>query len=307
MSSGARRSPRRWPSSSSRLSSSLLAVSRGEAALVAASESAFVHADLGGRVADSGALAELTARGGGVPRGQGADRRCARPRPRRAQLGVATGSGDRRARSSPVVAARGVRRGGPVAPRALTVLLANAQGAVAPLASVASLLPAEGGPGELRGVLADLRLARRPTRRRGSEDRGRAPRRLHPVPRRAGRPGSRRGVVFMTVALRAVSRRWRQRRTGRSSPADVGRDGHSVRRRRGFFLLLSLANTSTWIDPVSRARGDPRRQLEPPARLRQTTPVTAAAMPAPSSDRGGPSDPRSTTTGALRRSARDDT
>ena len=42
--------------------------------------------------------------------------------------------------------------------RALTVLLANAQGGC-PLASVASLLPAKADPARLRGVLADLRLA----------------------------------------------------------------------------------------------------------------------------------------------------
>lgn len=223
----------------------------GEAALVAASESAFVHADLGGRVADSGALAELTARW----------REFHVVKALIAGVLVLVLAGRTSAlRQAVETAERGRRRWSLLGAYgavvlwllgALTVLLANAQGAVAPLASVASLLPAEGGPGELRGVLADLRLAVEadsPSRVGGiaGELLGDFTR-YHAV---LAVLAAGAGVVFMTVALRAVSRRWRQRRTGRSSQPTWVVTATLYGAAGGFFLLLSLANTSTWIDPV---------------------------------------------------------
>ena len=54
----------------------------------------------------------------------------------------------------------------------------------------------------------------------------------------------------MTVALRAVSRAVAPTPDGPVLPADVGRDATLYGAAGGFFLLLSLASTSTWIDPV---------------------------------------------------------
>ncbi|MBD3784611.1 MAG: hypothetical protein IE926_16960, partial [Micrococcales bacterium] len=131
---------------------------RGEGSLVAATEAAFVRADLSGSVADSAALAELTA----VWRefhlvkavlaglvvvvlvGLVASVR------RRAE---ASGRGGRRWLLRSAYAGAVVWLLG-----AVTLLLANLQGAAAPFASVASFLPA-GGSGELGGVLGDLRSA----------------------------------------------------------------------------------------------------------------------------------------------------
>ncbi len=221
-----------------------------EAAVRSASESAFVGADLSAPVADSAALAELTA----VWRefhlvkavvagvlvvvlvGVVSSVR------RRAE---ATGRGRRRwllrsAHAGAVVWLLG----------ALTLLLANLQGAAAPFASVASFLP-PGGSGELGGVLEDLRSA---------VD--------------AGSPSSVGGVagallgdftryhavfavlaavtggVLTALAVRAGWRRWRARgQGGASQPTWLLRSG-LYGAAGGLFLLLALANASTWVHPA---------------------------------------------------------
>jgi hypothetical protein len=117
----------------------------GGTALAAAAESAFLRADLNGRVADSTSLATLNAQwrefhlvkallAGVLVVALGALAVAVRQRSLALQSGV-------------VLWLFG----------ALTVLFANVQGAVAPLASLASLLPTGHGHEQLAGVLGRLR------------------------------------------------------------------------------------------------------------------------------------------------------
>ncbi len=133
---------------------------------------------------------------------------------------------------------------------ALTLLLANLQGAAAPFASVASFLP-PGGTGAVGGVLGDLGGALE-----------------------AGSPSSVGGVagallrdftwyhaVFAVLAavtgtalcvqaVRAVWHRWRLRGSrSAGQPTWLLRAG-LLGGAGAVFLLLALANTSTWLRPV---------------------------------------------------------
>jgi hypothetical protein len=201
----------------------------GGTALAAAAESAFLRADLHGRVADSTSLAELTAQwrefhvvkallAGVLVVALGALAVAVRQRSLALQSGV-------------VLWLFG----------ALTVLFANVQGAVAPLASLASLLPTGQGHEQLAGVLGRLR----------EDVEADAPR---PAPGIAGELlhdftvyhavlallSAAAAAVLVTVSVRALlakQRRWILQ------ASLFGAGG-------GFFLVLALANTSTWIDPV---------------------------------------------------------
>jgi len=223
----------------------------GEAGLVAASESAFLHADLGGRVADSDALAELTAQW----------REFHLVKAAIAGILVVTLAGLASALRQQAAGAERDRRrrllvaayGGVVLwlLGALTVLLANVQGAVAPFASVASLLPAGRGHRELGGVLADLRQAVEvdtvsPVGGIASELLGDFIL-YHAV---LAVLGAAAGVVLTTLALRAVLVRWRLRATGRSGQPTWVLQTSLYGAVGVFFLLLALANTSTWLNPV---------------------------------------------------------
>lgn len=223
----------------------------GEGSLAAAAESAFVRADLGGQVADSRALAELTARW----------REFHVVKAALAGLLVLVLVGlTSRLRQAVEAAGPGRQRGALIAAYggvvgwllgALTVLLANVQGAMAPLASVASLLPAAGGTGELGGVLAGLRRAVEadpPPAGGLAEDLLGDFTRYHAV---LAVLAAVAAVVLLTLALAAVSGRWRLRGTRRSSSQPTWAVRAALHGAAGaFFLLLSLANTSTWVDPV---------------------------------------------------------
>lgn len=223
----------------------------GEAALVAAAESAFVHADLGGRVAESNALAELTARW----------REFHVVKAVIAGLLVLVLAGLASALRQEVEAADRGRRRWSLLPAygavvvwllgALTVLLANVQGAVAPLASVASLLPADRRPADLGGVMADLRRAVEagpPSRVDGIASELLADFTLyHAV---LAVLAAAAGLALLTLAVRAVAGRRRPRGLGRSPQRTWVLTATLYGAAGGLFLLLSLANTSTWLDPV---------------------------------------------------------
>jgi hypothetical protein len=223
----------------------------GERDLVAASESAFLRADMSVPVADSHALAELTSlwREFHVVKAVIAGLLVL------ALVGLAATVRRR------VEAAEGGRRRWPLLSAygvvvvwllgALTVLLANVQGAVAPFASVASLLPAGQGSGELEGVLSQLRRA--VAAGAASPIRGIAPQLLpdftlyHAV---FAVLAAVTGCVLSTVALRAVWRRWRLRGPVRSPAPTWLFQTTLYGAAGGSFLLLALANVSTWVHPV---------------------------------------------------------
>ncbi len=223
----------------------------GEASLVTASESAFVRADLSGPVADSEALAELTA----VWREFHLLKAVLAGLLVLVLIGLAS-----RVRRGAQVAGPGRRRwsvpaayGGVVVwlLGALTVLLANVQGAIAPFASVASLLPSGRGTGRLGGVLGDLR---------GAVEAG--------TPSAAGGVASDllgdftlyhavfavlaglTGAVLMALAGRAVWRRWRLPGPGRDRRPTWPLQAALYGAAGGFFLLVAMANASTWAHPV---------------------------------------------------------
>lgn len=223
----------------------------GEAALVAASESAFVRADLSGPVADSEALAELTAlwRNFHLVKAGFAGLLVL------ALVGLASML-SRQVRA----AGRGRRRwsllsayGGVVLwlLGALTVLLANVQGAAAPFASVASLLPSGQGTGELGGVLDHLRRAVEADT--PSPVGGIASELLddftlyHAV---FAVLAAVAGGVLTPLAARAVWRRWRLRGPGRKPQPTWPVQTIAYGAAGSLFLLLSLANVSTWVHPV---------------------------------------------------------
>ncbi|HMM95823.1 hypothetical protein [Phycicoccus sp.] len=223
---------------------------RGEGSLVAATKSAFVRADLPGSVADSAALAELTTvwREFHVVKAVLAGLLVV------VLVGLVA-SVRRRAEAS----GRGGRRwllrsayAGAVVwlLAAVTLLLANLQGAAAPFASVASFLPA-GGSGEVGGVLGELR---------GAVEAG-SPASVGGV---AGALlgdftwyhavfavlAAVTGVALTVLALGAVWRRWRVRGSGPSpQPTWLLRAG-LFGAAGAAFLLLAAANASTWLHPV---------------------------------------------------------
>ena len=223
----------------------------GEASLVTASESAFVRADLSGPVAGSEALAELTA----VWREFHLLKAVLAGLLVLVLIGLAT-----RVRHRAEVGGPGRRRwSGPAAYGgvvvwllgALTVLLANVQGAIAPFTSVASLLPSGRGTGRLAGVLGDLRGAVE-----GDS------------PSSAGGVASDllgdftlyhavfavlagvTGAALVVLAVRAVWRRWRLRSPGRDRQPTWPLQTALYGVAGGFFLLVALANASTWAHPV---------------------------------------------------------
>ncbi|WP_406831215.1 hypothetical protein ABEG17_00075 [Pedococcus sp. KACC 23699] len=223
----------------------------GESELVAASESAFLHADLSGPVADSQALAELTAlwREFHLLKaviagllvlalvGLASTVRCrveAAGRGRRRWLLLSVYSGV-------IVWLLG----------ALTVLLANVQGAAAPFASVASLLPAAHATGELEVVLSHLREvvpSGTPSPAGGIASQLLGDFTLyHAV---FAVLAAATGSLLSAVALRAVWRRWRLRGPDRSPQQTWLVQTILYGASGGLFLLLALANVSTSVHPV---------------------------------------------------------
>lgn len=221
----------------------------GEAELVAAAESAFVRADVSGPVARSAALADLTA---------------VWQEFHLVKAGVAgllvlalVGLGSRVLRRMEAAGA-GRRRWLLLTAHAgvvvwllwaLTVLLANLQGTVAPFASVASLLPGGRATGELGGVLD--RLAASVEAGAPSAGGGVAGELLgdftlyHAV---FALLAAMTGVVLTAVALRSL--RWRLRGPGRARPSGWSVQTTLFGVAGGVFLLLAVANTSTWLRPV---------------------------------------------------------
>jgi hypothetical protein len=223
----------------------------GEAALVAASESAFVDADLSGPVAGSEDLAELTALWRDFHLLKAAI----------AGLLVLTLVRLASTLRHRAEAAGGARRGWPLLSAyggvviwligALTVLLANVQGAAAPFASVASLLPSGRGTGELNGVLSQLRRAvmgdpATPVGGIASELLGDFTV-YHAV---FAVLAAVSGVVLTSLAARALWRRWRLRGPGQNPQPTWLVQTIAYGTTGGLFLLLSLANVSTWAHPV---------------------------------------------------------
>ncbi|GAA4726432.1 hypothetical protein GCM10025782_25980 [Pedococcus ginsenosidimutans] len=223
----------------------------GESDLVAAAESAFLRADVSAPVTDSRELAELTAMWREfhlvkaliagllvlalVSLASTVRRRvdASESRRRRALLLSVHGG--------VVVWLLG----------ALTVLLANVQGAAAPFASVASLLPAGHGTGQLEVVLSHLRQAVAA----GTPSSGGALASqllgdftlYHAV---LAVLAAATGGVLSTLALRALWRRWRLRGPVRSPRPTWLVETTLYGAAGAVFLLLSLANASTWVHPV---------------------------------------------------------
>ena len=223
----------------------------GESDLVAASESAFVAANVSGPVADSQALAELTA----MWREFHLVKAVVAGLLVLALIGLAS-----TVRRQVASADRGRHRrlllsayGGVVVwlLGAITVLLANVQGAVAPFASVASLLPTGQSTGGLARVLSHLRQAV-----------------TAGPPSPAGDLASQllgdftlyhavfavlaavTGGLLTALALRAVWRRWRLRGPDRSPQPTWLAQSTLYGAAGGIFLLLALANVSTWVHPA---------------------------------------------------------
>ncbi|WP_344139964.1 hypothetical protein [Pedococcus bigeumensis] len=223
----------------------------GESELVAASESAFVRADVSGPLADSQALAELTA----LWREFHLVKAVIAGLLVLALVGLASTT-SRRAEAAP----RGRRRrlllsvyGGVVAwlLGALTVLLANVQGAAAPFASVASLLPTGHGTGGLEVVLSHLRGAvasGTPSPTGGLASQLLADFTLYQAVFAVMAAAT--GGLLSAVTLRAVWRRWRLRGSDRSPRPTWLVQTIVYGAAGGLFLLLALANVSTWPHPV---------------------------------------------------------
>ncbi|QKE83357.1 hypothetical protein [Arthrobacter sp. NEB 688] len=135
---------------------------------------------------------------------------------------------------------------------ALTLLLANLQGAAAPFASVTSFLPAgrSGGAGGLAAVLGDLRAAVEVGPAASVGGVGGALladfARYHAV---FAVLAALVGVALIVPAARAVLGRWRLRGTGRSTPTWLLRAG-LYGGAAAALLLLAAANVSTWVRPV---------------------------------------------------------
>lgn len=222
----------------------------GESDLVVASESGFIGADLSRPVTDSPSLAELTA----VWREFHLVKALIAGLLVLALMGLASA-----VRRRMEAAGRGRRRLLLVAYGAvvvwllgaLTVLLANVQGAAAPFASVASLLPPGHASGELSGVLGELRRAVEvgapsPAGGIASELLGDFTL-YHAV---FAVLGAVTGVALVSLAVRAVWRRWRLRGSARSADPTWLVQTTVYGAAGGIFLVLSLANASTWVHPV---------------------------------------------------------
>lgn len=223
----------------------------GESALVTASKAAFISADLNGHSAHSDDLANLTARWREFHILKAFVAAVLAAVLARLAWGL---------RRDAELARRGDRRWHVVAAyggvvlwvlAALTVLVANVQGAVAPLASVASLLPTEQPQGQLTTVLSEIRRA--VTVDQPATGDGLASDLLgdftlyHAV---LAVMAAFISFLLGALALRAVLARWRVRRTG-VTPGPTWVVEVSLYAPAGcFFLLLALANTSTWVDPV---------------------------------------------------------
>lgn len=213
-----------------------------EASLVAAAGSAVAGADLSGPVAGSPALADLVALWGWFHLAKAVLAGLLVV----TLVGVASGMRHRAVAAGPAerrwparVAEAGVLGWLLLA---LTVLLANVQGAVAPLASVASLLPPGRGAGELGAVVDDLRrsVSAQPL----SPASGLASDLLgdftlyHAV---FAVLALATGIVLTTLAARGVV--LRRQPTWLLRAAVLGVAG-------GGFLLLAAANASTWAHPA---------------------------------------------------------
>lgn len=223
----------------------------GESAVVTASESAFLRAQQGAGAADSNALAELTARwrefhllkaafAGLLVVRLAAHASVSRRRAEQVERGR---------RRWPSVAAYGATLVWLLG--ALVVLIANVQGAIAPLASAASLLPRGPGHERLADVLTDLRSTIEvgtPSSAGGiAGDLLTDFVHYHAV---LAVLAATAGAVLTTMTLRVVSAWWRLRGSGRASQptwlVQMGLFGIAA----SLFLLLAAANTSTWVDPI---------------------------------------------------------
>ncbi|MBM6399304.1 hypothetical protein [Phycicoccus sonneratiae] len=224
---------------------------RGEAALGAAARSAVVGADPARPVADSAALAELVAawREFHLVKALLAGLLVLLLVALASTVGRRVAAATGRRRRWTLLSAYGAVLAWLLA--ALTVLLANLQGAAAPLASVASFLP----PGRSTGELGEAQ--ERMTAALGGGPRGTVGgvagdllvdfTRYHAV---FAVLAAVTGVVLTTLAARAVLRRWRRR-----GAAPVAEPTWPVRAAAygaagGLFLLLAAANVSTWVHPV---------------------------------------------------------
>lgn len=134
---------------------------------------------------------------------------------------------------------------------ALTAALANLQGAIAPLSSVASLLPIGRLTGELPATLQALRSAVQVDPAHGGH--GFAGALLADFALYhlafAGMAGAV-GVLLMVQAIRAAMEPWRARRG--HEPASPTRPWRVVivGAAGALFLLLAAANASTWLQPA---------------------------------------------------------
>lgn len=230
-----------------------LATSRGfpgEDALVAAASSAVVRAGASGGAGDPLALADLVAfwREFHLVKAGLALALVATLVVLAAMLGRAACAAEPGGQRSRVLAAYGGVLAWGLG--ALTLALANAQGAIAPLSSVASLLPSGRAPGELGAVLGELRRAVQADPRTGGG--GLAGELLHDFigyHAAVAVMASVVGVALTALALRAGAARWRRRRGDPAPPAwlwQVVLFGGAG----AFFLLVASANASTWIRPV---------------------------------------------------------
>lgn len=132
---------------------------------------------------------------------------------------------------------------------ALTIALANLQGALAPLASTASLLPRGRTSGELGAVLGELRQAVQvdPASPAGVAGKLLADfERYHAV---FAILAAVVGALLTAHALRAAVEGWRRRRRRALPPSTwLWRFGLFCP-AGAFFLLVATANASTWLHP----------------------------------------------------------
>lgn len=132
---------------------------------------------------------------------------------------------------------------------ALTIGLANLQGAVAPLASVASLLPTAHPSGEVAAVLAELREAVQvdPTSPAGVA--GDLLDDFAWYHAAFAVLGAVAGVVLISLALRAGVDGWRRRGGAVGRGIWLWRLG-LFGGAGAFYLLVAAANASTWLNPA---------------------------------------------------------
>ncbi len=133
----------------------------------------------------------------------------------------------------------------------LTILLANAQGAIAPLSSVASLLPAPRPASPLAEVLGGIRHGVESTGGAGLAGELLSDFTLYHAA--FAIMAAVAGVLLTALALRAAAARRRARRDPQDrEPVDPTWLAHVVvlGGAGAVFLLLTAANVSTWIRPV---------------------------------------------------------